>query len=128
MPTNKDDGQPSFFGEVISSYTTKDAVEDGVLVDLHAIGKIPVYLPVYSGIRYATAALLGRGYMSGTEFNRPNLADLLVQVSLGIKKGLAKGEDRLFPATVEFPSGDRGKVWAVVNEEGSLTLMLPEDY
>jgi len=84
------------FGEVIYSYTLKDAVEDGVLVDLHAIGKIPAYLPVYSSIRYATTALLAKGYMSGTEFNRPNLADLLVQVSIGIKKGLAKGEYRLF--------------------------------
>ncbi len=114
--------------EVISSYTTKDAVEDGVLIDLHAIGKIPVYLPVYSGIRYATAALLGKGYMSGTEFNRPNLADLLVQISLGIRKGLSKGEDRLFEAKVEFPDGHKEKVWAVLNEEGSLTIMLPEDY
>jgi hypothetical protein len=29
---------------------------------------------------------------------------------------------------VEFPDGHREKVWAVLNEEGSLTIMLPEDY
>jgi len=116
------------FGEVVYSYTTKDAIEDGVLVDLRNIGKIPVYLPVYSGIRYATSALMAKGYMEGGKPNLPNLADLLVQVSLGIKKGLAKGEDRLFECRVEFPNGDRDKVWAVLNEEGTLTLMLPSDY
>jgi len=39
-----------------------------------------------------------------------------------------RGEDRLFEAMVEFPDGHREKVWAVLNEEGSLTIMLPEDY
>jgi hypothetical protein len=120
--------QKNPFGPVIYSYTTKEAVADGVLVDLSTAGPVPVYAPVYKGIRYATPALLARGYMSDAKLNLPNLADLLVQVSIGIKKGLAKGEDRLFQARIEFPDGSRGEVWAAVNEEGSLTMMLPEDY
>ena len=52
-------------------------------VMLQAIDKIPVYAPVYGGIRYATVALL------------------------------AKGEDRLFECRVEFPSGERASSEAV---------------
>jgi hypothetical protein len=123
-------GDPFEGFEVIDTYTLKDALEDGVIFDLYSptVGPIPVYAPVCQSIRYATAALLAKGYRTETEFNRPNLADLLVQVSQGIRKGLAKGEDRLFECRVEFPNGERGEVWAVVNEEGTLTLMLPEDY
>ena len=97
-------------------------------IDLFQVKGIPIYAPVCRGIRYATSALLAKGYIENDRFNRPNLADLLVQVSKGIKKGLAQGEDRIFESKVEFPDGHREKVWAVVNEEGSLTLMLPEDY
>lgn len=114
--------------EVIDTYTTREAVADGVLVDLSAVGKIPAYAPIYGPIRYATSALLARGYMSGGEFNRANLADLLVQASIGIRKGLAKGEEHLYMFRVEFPNGTRGEVWAAMNEESTLTLMLPEDY
>lgn len=130
--TQNDENDPFAGFEVVDTYTTREALEDGVLVDLHAIGKIPVYAPVYSYIRYATRSLLSRGYMDpdggGDVFNRPNLADLLVQASQGIKRGLAKGEGRLFEFRVEFPDGTRGEVWAAPNEEGTLTLMLPEDY
>jgi hypothetical protein len=114
--------------EVVDSYTTKEAVADGVRVDLSTVGRIPIYAPVCRGIRYATRALLAKGYMSDDKPNLPNLADLLVQVSLAIRKRLAKGEDRLFECRVEFPGGQQGKIWAAINEEGSLTLMLPTDY
>ncbi|MBU0590830.1 hypothetical protein KKD40_01350 [Candidatus Micrarchaeota archaeon] len=116
--------------EVVYTYTIKDMLEDGMLFDLHSpnVGSIPIYAPVFSGIRYITSALLDSGYIDGDKLNLPNLADLLVQVSKGIKKGMAQGEDRLFESMVEFPDGHREKVWAVVNEEGTLTLMLPSDY
>ena len=71
--------EPSEGVEVVYAYTLKDALEDGVLVDLHAIGKIPVYAPVYGYIRYATSSLLSKGYETQEGFNLPNLADLLVQ-------------------------------------------------
>lgn len=114
--------------EVVDSYTTKDALEDGILVDLHSVGKIPVYAPVYQYIRYVTRSLLSKGYEKKDGLSLPNLADLLVQASKGIRKGLMKGEEHLFECRVEFPNSERGKVWAVSNEEGTLTLMLPEDY
>jgi hypothetical protein len=114
--------------DVVYAYTLREAVNDGILVDLHAIGRIPIYAPVFKGIRYATSSLLARGYEAENGFNLPNLADLLVQATKGVEKGLAKGEDRLFQFRVEFPDGSRGPVWAAVNEEGTLTLMLPEDY
>jgi len=121
-------GDPFGGFEVVYAYTLKEAVEDGVLVDLHKIGKIPLYAPVLKGIRYATTSLLAKGYEAENGFNLPNLADLLVQATKGIERGLAKGEDRLFECSVEFPDGSRGPVWAALNEEGTLTLMLPEDY
>jgi len=114
--------------EIIYSYTLKDALEDGIIMDLSQVNGIPLYAPVCKGIRYATSSLMGKGYLEGDKINLPNLADLLIQVSQGIRKGLAKGEDRLFEAKVEFPDGHREKVWAVLNEKGSLTIMLPEDY
>jgi len=126
---SEDQSDSSFEGfEVVYAYTLKEAVEDGVLVDLHKIGRIPVYVPVLRGIRYATSSLLAKGYEAENGFNLPNLADLLVQATKGVEKGLAKGEDRLFECRVEFPDGTRGQVWAALNEEGTLTLMLPEDY
>lgn len=128
--TNNDESSPDPFEgfEVVYAYTLKDALEDGILVDLRKIANIPVYAPVCQGIRYATSSLLGKGYKAENGFNLPNLADLLVQATKGIEKGLAKGEDRLFVCRVEFPDGTRGPVWAALNEEGTLTLMLPEDY
>lgn len=82
-------------------------------MDLSSLGRIPAYAPVCRGIKYATSSLLAKGYLDSDKPNLPNLADLLVQVSQGIKKGLAKGENRLFEAKVEFPDGHREKVWAV---------------
>jgi type I site-specific restriction endonuclease len=43
--------------KVVGSYTTKEAVADGVLVDLSTVGRIPIYAPVCRGIRYATRSL-----------------------------------------------------------------------
>ncbi len=114
--------------EVIDTYTLKDALKDGTFIDLSQIKGIPIYAPVCRAIRYATSSLLSKGYTERDGFNLPNLADLLVQVSKGIRKGLMNGEDRLFECRVEFPDGHREKVWAVANEEGSLTIMMPEDY
>jgi hypothetical protein len=110
-------------GEVVFSYSLKEAEDDGVLVSV--LGIWPDSL-----ISHVTANLLSMGYQEETGGLRmANLVDLLNQAIRRIMAGSPDGVlTDFYSFKVEFPDGARRKVFAQMNEMGRLTLMLPEDY
>ena len=111
--------------EVVYSYTSEQAVEDGVLVDITKIN------PSWNKglFNYVTTNLLSKGYMKGDEINIPNLLDLLNQ-ALQIVKDKSKNFkefDTFFCGKIEFPNGEKEKIFIEMNETEKFTIMLPED-
>ena len=116
--------------DVIFKYTSQQAEEDGILLDVTRIN------PEWNkGIfNYVTTNLLSRGYFNKGEtaetINIANLLDLLNQ-SLQIVRKESKNftqPDTFYSGMIELPSGDKQKIFIGINETGKFTVMLPEDY
>jgi len=102
---NEDD----FWGPVISKYTAKDAVEDGVFVEVGSIGKDPVYF---------TSNLFESG---GFKDKHKRVA--LVNKGLELlRKHDPEDTDYMMLRVIE-----KDEVWLIYNGEG-FTFMKPEDY
>ena len=112
------------FGEIISSYTDAEALEDGTLGELHA-GVIFRGLP----INRTTSHLL--------EDLRPFVEAEVAPFGGDFDRALAS----ILRTKCSFASGDPGntgeigdiyrippKLWLVRNEVGGWTVMYPEDY
>jgi hypothetical protein len=112
------------FGEIISSYTDVEAVEDGFLAELH---------------RGATFLGLPINRMTGHLFDdlRPFVEAEAALFDGDFDRALAS----IFRTKCSFASGDPGntgeigdiyrippKLWLVRNEVGGWTAMYPEDY
>lgn len=142
--------------QLVSKYTSAQAVEDGLLFDVDILvksGNIP--------IKYITTGLLEKGYWNDRcekgvtrrevgindrcascetfikhqgeklsclerTLNIPNMTDLISQ---GLRIFRKKPPDDWFVSgMVELPSGQKQKVFIAQNETGRYTLMLPEEY
>lgn len=117
--------------EAISTYSSEQALADGILVEFRKIN--PKWV---SGIfSHATTNILkSRGYINETEegetFNIPNLMDLLRQcqeIILKKDEDLNNLSDYFYSGKIEFPSGEKGLVFLEENEYKRFTIMLPED-
>ncbi len=99
----------ALFGEVISSYTDREAVEDGVLVALAGPGRINrVTRAVFDHFTQS----MGVGVTNITPLLEAMRHMLTVELDDGWR-------------TADY----RGKaLWLIPNEVGGLTLMFPEDY
>ena len=123
-PKKKDD---NYFGNVISSYTDEQAIDDGVLVDVKVFGQgweKGLFNIITNNL------LVSKGYMTQDgKPNLPNIMDLLNQVNQCVKRKTNnfKDFDTFFDCSVELPSGSRQKVYAEQNGTGKFTIMLPED-
>lgn len=113
---------------IISSYTSEEAAEDGILLDIVDIN------PAWEKgiIRYVTTTLLDEhGYMTEEgEVNNPNLLDLLNQANNIVRtqsNGFKDAKETLYTGSIELPSGKKLKVYVEMNELGKYTVMLPED-
>lgn len=132
----KKTGMQETYGDPISVYTAKQAVEDGQLFNLHDVKR--------SFVNYATSNLMALGYKNPDgSVNVPNVLDLIAQ-GLHIlgdqKRGeplydyyKRLGEVGFASGKIELPSGDKQKVFLVKNEDPkygdyTYTIMLPEDY
>ena len=124
------DSIKEYFGEPISTYTSKQAEEDGILFDASKLN------PVWEKglFNYVTTNLLNKGYMeedSGdTRIRMPNIVDLLNQANQ-IVKNKSKNyteADTFFSGDIELPSGSKQQIFIQQNETGKFTIMLPEDY
>ena len=114
------------FGKPIYTYSDKQAVADGFLLDLFEAD------PRWKkGIfRFVTINLLEqKGYLTGEKLNYPNLVDLLNQATQLVKRNSNnfKDFDTFFSGSIEFPSGRKGKIFIAQNGTGKFTIMLPED-
>jgi hypothetical protein len=121
-------GKESFWddAEVISVYSSDDAVDDGYLT---ACATLLPNLPPHV-VSHVTCGVLALGYLDDDDQpNRANLIDLLNQAGPAIKLAVETGPDTsTVSISVETPNGNRVTVWAGFNEFGRLTLMLPSEY
>jgi hypothetical protein len=98
-----------FFGPVISKYTAKDAVEDGIFVEVGSVGEEPVYF---------TSNL----FESGGYKDRDKRISL---VNRGLE--LLKKDDPEDSEYMRLRVIVKGEIWVVYNGEG-ITFMKPDDY
>ena len=119
-----DSGVNDLFGEVISTYTDADAIEDGVLVELQARVTFRG-LPVNRMTRHLFDNLMPF-VEAGAPLINPDLNQALASI-LRTKCSFAQGD----PGN----TGEIGdiyrippKLWLVRNEVGGWTAMYPEDY
>ena len=112
--------------EIISTYTSAQAVADGILVDIREVN--PQWeRGIFSHVTTDLLATCGY-YNEDRTFNIPNLLDLLNQ-SLEIVRRESDNfqkADWFFSGSVELPSGEKQKVFIEQNELSKYTIMLPE--
>lgn len=109
MDTNKKENEHPIFGEVISTYTQDEAIEDGVLVHVGEIGKQRVVF---------TRVLFDQGYED--EAKRKAL----------IEKGLELlcQQDPEDSPDMRLRVIEEGKIWVIWNVGEGFTFLRPEDY
>lgn len=110
---------------VIDVYTSEQAEEDGLLVDLTKIN------PKWGKglFNYVTSNLLSKGYMQDDKINVACVLDLLNQ-AINIVRTRSKNfkeYDTFFSGTIELPTGTKQQIFIEQNETGKFTIMLPED-
>lgn len=98
-----------FFGPVISKYTAKDAVEDGIFVEVGSVGKNPVYF---------TSNL----FESGGYKDNSKRIDLVKRGLEMLNEYDPEDSDYMRLRVIE-----KDEIWVVYNGEG-VTFMKPEDY
>ena len=113
--------------DIIYRYTSEEAVQDGVLVDLDQIfpGNEKTNL-----FKYATTNLMNQGFLEKDEIKKAAIQDLLVQAS-AIAKAKSKGftkPDWFYSGEIELPNGSKQEIFIEQNETGRYTVMLPEDH
>lgn len=111
--------------DLISTYLSSEAVEDGFLFDLDLVIKqSPLGKFV---LQYITTNLLAKGYWNTDQtINIPNLRDLIEQSLRVFRK--KPSDDYFVSGVIELPSGSKQKIFIAQNESGRYTVMLPEDY
>lgn len=105
---NPDDMLEELFGPVIYSYTTEQAVEDGVLVHAGSVGQHQVYF---------TRTLWDAGYS--------DLQERIDLVNRGIE--LLRQPDPEDSKYMKLRVIEKDKLW-VIAEPGKLTYLKPDDY
>ena len=150
----------SFFEQkdVIFTYTSKQAEEDGILFDLDQL--LPGKIHTNFFLKYITAGLLSKGYLNdrckdgvkdGEQGKNPccvtcdtfqsctgnlsclkpslNIPNITDLIVQAVQIFKRKPADDYFVSgSIELPSGRKQKIFIAQNETGRFTAMLPEDY
>jgi hypothetical protein len=114
--------------EIISVYSDREAVEDGILVPVKELGKVdPVVARSEHLFEYLTSNLCySKGYfLEGVPVQPGHFIDLFKAIG---EVMAVMPPDHFYTAKVDFPDGTRGEVYAVKNNSGKYTIMLSEDY
>jgi len=101
--------EDDFWGPVISKYTAKDGVEDGIFVEVGSIGKDPVYF---------TTNL----FESGDYKDKDKRVALVNRGLELLRKPDPEDTDYMMLRVIE-----KDEIWLIYNGEG-FTFMKPEDY
>jgi hypothetical protein len=115
------------FGEVIHSYNSDEATDDGILFDMNEIKGLinDVEKGIFSHI--TSNLLFSKGYMKeGEDISLVNLLDLLNQCIIIMKKKIKL--DTFYSGKIELPNGEKQMVFIELNETGRYTILLPEDH
>jgi len=156
----KEDKARSFFEQkdVIFTYTSKQAEEDGILFDLDQL--LPGKIQKNFFLKYITTGLLSKGYQNDQckhgvkdgeqgknhccttcdifHQSRGNLSCLKPSLNIPNITDLIvqaaqifkrkPDEDYFVSGSIELPSGQKQKIFIAQNETGRYTAMLPEEY
>jgi len=156
----KEDKAKSFFEQedVIFTYTSEQAEEDGILFDLDQL--LPSKITPNFFLKYITTGLLSKGYLNdqckhgvkdGDQGKNPRCKTCVVFLTstraltclkptiniLNIADLIAQAahifqkkpaDDYFVSGTIELPNGQKQKIFIAQNETGRYTAMLPEDY
>jgi hypothetical protein len=124
-----------FAEEIISQYTSEEAVEDGILVRTSDIEPGASR----SFFSHITTNLLNQGYIApgDSESNdlgpmriiMPHFKDLIIQANaiVTVNKTSTVPVDTFFSKEIKFPDGTFQRILIAQNETGKFTIMLPED-
>jgi hypothetical protein len=110
--------------DIVYTYTSNQAVEDGILFDLDQVQKRYFRNSPFS---YATTNLLtSKGYLAEDKIDIPRLIDLVMAANKIFNK-MPRG-DTFASGRIELPNGKKQEIFIAQNETGRYTIMLPEDY
>jgi hypothetical protein len=116
--------------DAVSTYTSNQGVEDGLLFDLDLVLPHRISSPsrvAETPLKFITSGLLTKGYSNPDgSFNVANIMDLVQQSGVILSK--MPKDDRFASGKIELPSGDKQTVFIAQNETGRFTIMLPNDY
>ena len=156
----KENKTTSFFEQkdVVFTYTSKQAEEDGILFDLDQL--LPGKLHTNFFLKYITTGLLSKGYLNDRckdgvkdgmqgknrccttcdifHQSRGNLSCLKPSLNIPNITDLISqavqifkrkpADDYFVSGSIELPSGQKQKIFIAQNETGRYTAMLPEEY
>ena len=111
--------------DIISTYTSQQAINDGYLVDMTIIPQF-----AKSIVNYITTGLMNKGYMTEqpdrtVKFNIPNLMDLYFAITVTMRR---KPKDWFYSLKIQLPSGAQQQIFVAQNETSRYTAMLPGEY
>ena len=106
------------FGEVISSYTEEQAIEDGVLV--HPYPKLYPWLLFTASVHSACEREVEKGARNYEQVAKPLAIDAIREVRRVLKSNPRAD-------LIELEGTVAGTVWVRPNSKGGLTIMKPED-
>ena len=109
LPEENSNDKDPLFGEVISTYTQEQAIDDGVLVLVGYLGTEKVIF---------TRTLFDGGY--------EDPAKRLLLIKKGIEMLLVK--DAEDSPTMRLRVIEKNKIWVIWNQGEGITFLTPEDY
>jgi hypothetical protein len=110
--------------DVVYTYTSNQAVEDGILFDLDQVQR---RIFTNSPFKYATVNLLASGgYLVEDKIDVARLIDLIMAANKIFNK-MPRG-DSFACRKIELPNGAKQEIYISQNETGRYTIMIPEDY
>lgn len=122
----------NIFGKPISTYTSNEASEDGMLFDireLNSVWKADIFTYVTTNLMQEHDYI--QRLDDGEEINIPNMLDLLNQANEIVRKAsndFKDAKEPFYSGTIELPSGARQEIFIEMNETGNYTILLPEDH
>jgi len=114
--------------EVVSEYSDRTALEDGIIFDVTELSKLsPSIKWSEAPFQYVTTNLCySKGYLKeGAQPCIPNFLDLFRNMTEHMKR---KGPDHFYNAKMELPDGTKSDVRREEQQRTLYTLLLPEDY
>ena len=108
--------------KAISTYSSEQAVEDGVLFGITAVN----HSWKESIFEYVTASLMAKGYEDDI-LNLAELLDQAMRIVANASNGFTDAKEIKYCGNIELPNGGQQEIFIMMNEHGKYTLMLQED-